>query len=141
MGAGAGSRGGGPIADINVTPLVDVMLVLLIVFMVSAELIDRGALPVTMPTAASASAPPVSPIGVTVTVDGSIAIGERVWPDADQAAAAIVAEQSREPRPVLLTADKDARYQQLVTVLEALSAGGVTELGLAVRVDDGQGGS
>ena len=119
-----------PLAEINVTPLVDVMLVLLIVFMVTAPLLAAG-VKVDLPRA-SAAAPldPKAPIVVTVGKDGKLSLGtEEISPDRlIEAVEARLGEDRT--RVVRLRGDKDAAYGDVVTVMDRLATHGVTHIAI-----------
>jgi len=81
------SRRRGIVAEINVTPLVDIMLVLLIIFMLTAHLIARQAIEVELPRAAQSTSTPPTTLAVTVTKDGTLYLNaEPVTPEALRAA-------------------------------------------------------
>jgi biopolymer transport protein TolR len=131
-----GRRRAGRIAEINVTPFVDVMLVLLIVFMVTAPLLTVG-VPVDLPkTAAKQLAADQTPLTVTVTREGAIYLGggrddEAVALDALPARlAAIAGTGAGLERRVLLRADTAAAYGNVIQVMAVLSQAGFTNLGL-----------
>jgi biopolymer transport protein TolR len=117
-----------PLADINVTPLVDVMLVLLIIFMVTAPLLAKG-VKVNLPQATSAV--PLNqkdPIVVTVGKDGKISLG----PDevsADALVAGIRAQMGDDlTRVVHVRGDTEAVYGQVVAVMDRLATNGITHI-------------
>jgi len=118
-------------SEINVTPFVDVMLVLLIVFMVAAPLLTVG-VPVELPKT-SAEALPIEqeePLTVTLTADGRVLLmaNETEGDDLIGQLRAIAAE--RTSQKVFLRADGAIPYAQVVQVMGALNAGGFTEIGL-----------
>jgi biopolymer transport protein ExbD/biopolymer transport protein TolR len=119
-----------PLADINVTPLVDVMLVLLIIFMVTAPLLAKG-MKVALPQAKSAQPlNPKEPIVVVVSKDGKVALGaEEVAPEAlvDMIKAAMGDDLSR---VVHLRGDKEANYGEVIAVMDRLATHGVTRLAI-----------
>lgn len=138
-GASGGSRrrrrgGAQPMAEINVTPFVDVMLVLLIIFMVSAPLLTVG-VPVELPkTAASTlSADSEEPLTVTVTADNRILIQttETASDELVSKLRAIAAERSSDR--VFLRADGAVPYEQVMQVMGALNAGGFSNIGLVTE--------
>ena len=144
MGAGLmpGAGGGGgrrtrrrrravPMAEINVTPFVDVMLVLLIIFMVAAPLMTVG-VPVQLPETAARSLPAEQeePLTVTVTADGAIAIQTtEVAPEELLPRLRAIAAE-RESTRVFLRADGAVPYERVVQVMGALNAGGFSDIGL-----------
>ena len=125
--------GSGPMADINVTPLVDVMLVLLIIFMISAPLLTVG-VPVELPqTDASAVETNNEPLSVSIDQQGAVFIGESETPFEELAPRLLQeaggAEQAGE-RPVFVRADGRAPYQAVARVMARLSATGFTKMNL-----------
>jgi biopolymer transport protein TolR len=134
-----------PMAEINVTPFVDVMLVLLIIFMVAAPMLTVG-VPVELPkTAANAlAAEQEEPLTISMTADGGIAIQNTMIP-ADELVGklrAIAAERSSDK--LFLRADGAIPYEAVVQVMGALNAGGFSNIGLVTDVGGptliGQGG-
>ncbi|MBT9289728.1 ExbD/TolR family protein [Prosthecodimorpha staleyi] len=123
-----------PLADINVTPLVDVMLVLLVVFMVTAPMLAAG-LKVNLPRADTARAlpPRAPPIVVTVTRDGGLSVdGATVGRDALVATLGSRLAGDGE-RVVHIRGDRDAPYGEIVSVIDLLAAGGISRLALVSR--------
>jgi len=119
-----------PLAEINVTPLVDVMLVLLIIFMVTAPLLTPG-VKVDLPKASSAKAlNPKEPLVVSVAKDGQIAFGsDEVTLDA--LGAAVRAKMGDDPsRVVHIRGDRDAAYGDVVRVMDRLALAGVTHIAI-----------
>jgi biopolymer transport protein ExbD/biopolymer transport protein TolR len=119
-----------PQADINVTPLVDVMLVLLIVFMVTAPMLATG-LKVDLPQAKTAQpVNPKEPIVVSVTSDGRVAVGTDTMDVADLAAALLKMTGGDTARVIQVRADKAANYGAVVGVIDQLSANGLIHIAL-----------
>ncbi|PHQ99322.1 MAG: protein TolR [Marinosulfonomonas sp.] len=132
-------------SEINVTPFVDVMLVLLIIFMVAAPLVTVG-VPVELPQTAASALPSEQeePLTITLTADGLIMVQETEI-SMDQLIPklrAIAAE--REDNKVFLRADGAIAYEQVVQVMGALNAGGFSSIGLVTEAGgptlDGSGG-
>ena len=120
-----------PLSEINVTPLVDVMLVLLIIFMISAPLLS-AAVPVEMPKTEANAAESVSePIVVTVTRDGEIFVGETAvaWEDLVARVSEAGGPDARD-KPISLRGDGRAPYQAVIRVMARLSTAGFTKLNL-----------
>jgi biopolymer transport protein TolR len=143
MGAGTIERGGGggkrrrshgkrkPMSEINVTPFVDVMLVLLIIFMVAAPLLTVG-VPIELPKTAATPLPSEAeePLSISITQDGIILLQNE---DIDPVTLitklrAIAAE--RDDDKVFLRADGNVPYQQVMEIMGALNAGGFKNIGL-----------
>ena len=121
----------GALSEINVTPLVDVMLVLLIVFMVSAPLLTVG-VPLELPkTEAGAVDASDEPVTVSIKEDGEIFVGEGgvSWDELVLRVAQEGGEGARE-RPVFVRADGRAPYQAVARVMARLSSEGFTKLNL-----------
>jgi len=122
-----------PMADINVTPMVDVMLVLLVIFIITAPLFTH-AVKLDLPRAQSAPAPE-QPETVSLSIDGQ---GRIYWNDAaiDRAEldARIAAAAARKPAPELhLRADRDTRYEVIAQVMAAAQAGGLSKIGFVTE--------
>ena len=148
MGAAMGSSGGrqhkhrrnrrGPISEINVTPFVDVMLVLLIVFMVTAPLLASG-VPVDLP---QANAKPLAlekePVTITIDGQGKIFVkDEEVQMDGliDRLTAAVANDLEQR---VYVRGDKTASYGAIMQVMGAINGAGFTHIGLvALKQPDG----
>ncbi|MFT5799570.1 MAG: biopolymer transport protein TolR, partial [Candidatus Azotimanducaceae bacterium] len=124
-----------PMAEINVTPFVDVMLVLLIIFMVAAPLLTVG-VPVELPKTAAGALPvdQEEPLTVTITAEGAVQIQTTETPR-DQLIVrlrGIAAE--RESDRVFLRADGAVPYAQVMQVMGALNAGGFSNIGLVTDI-------
>ncbi len=125
----AGSGGPPAMSDINVTPLVDVMLVLLIIFIVTAPLLTHG-IRIDLPKAAS-QANPEQPDTVTVAIEAD---GKTSWNDKyldDARLRAVMAEVARkQPQPALhIRADQGTKYQRLAEIMSMAKNAGLTKLG------------
>ena len=149
-----------PMSEINVTPFVDVMLVLLIIFMVAAPMLTVG-VPIELPRTAADALPgdQEEPLTVTLTAEGQLMIqtSETTPGQLVPQLQAIAAErrsdriflravaEERTSRKVFLRADGGIPYSQVVQVMGALNAGGFRNIGLVTdsdgpAFDDDQGG-
>ena len=120
-----------PLSEINVTPLVDVMLVLLIIFMVSAPLLTVG-VPVELPkTDASSIETDDTPISVSVDRSGAIFV-DKDAATFEELAPRVLAIAGGEPgeRPVFVRADGQAPYEAVARVMARLSSSGFTKINL-----------
>jgi biopolymer transport protein TolR len=119
------------LSEINVTPLVDVMLVLLIIFMISAPLLTVG-VPVDLPkTEAGAMEEQSEPLTITVRNDGKIFIQETEAPFANLGVTLrAMGAGGGYTRPVYVRADGKAAYEVVAQVMAALSTSGFTKIGL-----------
>ncbi len=149
MGAGVVKGGGGggrrgrrrrgksaAMADINITPMVDVMLVLLIIFMVAAPMLTVG-VPVELPDTAATALPTEQeePLSITIKADGGLALQTTEVADADliPKLQAIAAERTSDK--IFLRADGAVPYQRVAQVMGALNAGGFRNIGLVTDSD------
>ena len=128
--------------EINIVPYVDVMLVLLVIFMVTAPLITPAV--IDLPTVDKASAPRIVPLEVYVKADRSLVVRAR------DRAGAILSERTVSQRElgsvvkamkgkdaelsVLVGGDKNARYESVLQVMDELRKEGVTKVGLQVKL-------
>ncbi len=135
MALSTGSRGKGAFTDINVTPLVDVMLVLLIVFMVTAPLLTSG-LHIDLPEVQAANTPVKdAKLVVSITKDEHILFGE------DDVTKTLESTLSQNPRvqkehELYIRADKEARYGAVARAVAAARSAGVTSLNLLVEPEE-----
>jgi biopolymer transport protein ExbD/biopolymer transport protein TolR len=128
-----------PLAEINVTPLIDVMLVLLIVFMITAPMLAAG-MRVDLPQAKSAQpVDPKEPVIITVQKDGKLFLGrDEVAPG--QVAAAVRAKLGADrDRAIHLRGDREAAYGEMVAVMDQLSASGFVKVALIANARMQQG--
>lgn len=127
------------LADINVVPYIDVTLVLLIIFMVTAPMIVTGT--IDLPKVSQASQAPVAAVEVRVRQDGSITIRKNVEGEKEKtvgrdALAASVKELSGSMEtPVIISAERSVRYEHVVNAMDALSKAGFARVGLNVRME------
>jgi biopolymer transport protein TolR len=125
-----------PMHEINVVPYVDVTLVLLVIFMVTAPLVTPGV--IDLPSVAKAGQPKLVPLEVVIKEDASLALRVR------DAAGRIVSDRPmtraefpsifKDPKvPVLVAGDKNVRYEAVLQVMDDLHAQGVVQVGLQVK--------
>ncbi|HEY1233709.1 MAG TPA: protein TolR [Candidatus Binatia bacterium] len=127
------SREGTTISQINVTPLVDVMLVLLVIFMVTAPIIQQG-VQVNLPqTKASAIAGSEEPLIVTVAKDGKIYLNDNVIGLADLGTKLSAIRKLQADKQVYLRADQDVRYGTVMKTIAEIKQAGIEKLGMVSR--------
>ena len=125
------------LADINVVPYIDVMLVLVVILMVSAPFVNPSL--VNLPRVGKSSKTPDRPLEIVIKVDGKLLLrdtGKELANDLPGAVAVIKQRQKAKPdapTPVVIAADKDVRYEQVMKVMSALQKENVARVGLAVQ--------
>mgnify|MGYP003602461357 FL=1 len=131
-------RGRRAMNEINMVPFIDVMLVLLIIFMVTATVITPGS--INIPRAGQSSKAPDNPVTVMIAADGAItADGGKNGPNLQNAgegdifAAISDAARGNPDLAVMVAADKDIAYQKVIDVTSRLRQAGVARVGLAVK--------
>ena len=124
--------------QINVVPYIDVMLVLLVIFMVTAPLVNPGE--IELPSVGTRLVAPAQPMEVTLRTDGTLTLrdqqagGAAVAVSRDELVARIRAKQAKLPdQPVVIAADRAARYEDVLGVLDLLQRTGVRKVGLLAR--------
>ncbi len=128
---GRGKRRNLPMSEINVTPFVDVMLVLLVIFMVAAPLMTAG-VPLNLPQSAATAMPtePEEPLVISIPAEGSITLMNEPLAD-DQIVTRLRAViEERQSHRIFLRADGSIPYARVVQVMGALNAAGYSDIGL-----------
>ncbi|SFZ70387.1 protein TolR [Chitinimonas taiwanensis] len=123
-------------AEINVVPYIDVMLVLLVIFMVAAPMLQPGV--VNLPSVDKADrALDIKPIRVEIDAKEALTLADggekQPLADAEALVVAVKARTLSQSRPVVITADKEVRYDAVIQVMNALKKNGVERVGLAVQ--------
>ena len=132
------SRRRSNMSEINVTPFVDVMLVLLIIFMVTAPMLDQG-VEVDLPEVAEAPGLPVQqePLVITLQKNGQISIGKAKIDQLSKLGPVIQQALKGKPdREVFLEADEKVPYGRVVQVMAAVKKAGVEKLGMVTRLPE-----
>jgi biopolymer transport protein TolR len=136
---GGNGRGRGryrAMAEINVTPLVDVMLVLLVIFMITAPLMTSS-VNVDLPKAsATPITPDKDPITVSVAADGKVYLGNDGMELTDVVAKLQAAAQSNPDRRIFVRGDKSVAYGRMIEVMTTIKQGGFTKVSLLVEQSD-----
>jgi biopolymer transport protein TolR len=125
--------------EINVVPYIDVMLVLLVIFMVTAPLINPGQ--IELPQVAKTSNPPVQPMEVSIQTNGSLSLRDRSARNPvdrpisrNELIKEIRTKQARNPdQAVVISADKDVRYAAVLEVMDMLQENQVKKVGLLAK--------
>jgi biopolymer transport protein ExbD len=123
----------GMVTGINVTPLVDILLVLLIVFMVAGKFVDEASLKVHLPKAAQADVVPTPALTVKVNAEGTLSLMDMAM-DENGLAASLSREAKLNPGVrVTVAADESLPYKRVVQVLDMIKKAGVSRVGLAAE--------
>ena len=125
--------------QINIVPYVDVMLVLLVIFMVTAPLVNPGV--IDLPSVGKSSQPPAAPLEVVIRADQTLMLREHDKGRTDERMVsapqliAIVRERQRANPdvPVVIAGDKSVRYEAVLKVMDELQRGNVRRVGLLVK--------
>jgi biopolymer transport protein TolR len=117
-----------PLSDINVTPFVDVMLVLLVIFMVTAPMFSQG-LPVNLPEASAPALVSEKPLVVSISKEQTIYLGDREV-GLENLKAALTRKEGAQAPEVLLKSDQNVPYGLVVKVMSILKEAGVEKLGI-----------
>jgi len=127
VGATSGGRRRG-VNDINVTPFVDVVLVLLVIFMVTATLIVRGAIPIKLPEAGKADGLPATMLVLGVDKDGGFLVKGVAYTD-EELGAFIEETVTKDPEVVaVISGDKRVPYGRVMTLIDLCQRSGVKEI-------------
>lgn len=131
--SGSGNRDAGAISQINVTPLVDVMLVLLVIFMVTAPIIQQG-VQVNLPQAkAGAITSEEEPLVVSITRNGRLYLNDNPVTLEDLGKRLAAIRRLKADKEVYLRADQDVRYGVVMRAIETIKQAGITKLGMVTR--------
>ena len=137
-----GGAKGGVKADINVTPLVDVMLVLLIIMMLITPMLNQG-VAMRLPQASNTQDKPTTQDNTTVAVgkDGSMYVNAKQVSEADMASKVTEALESKKEKVVFIKADEEALYSSVMAAMDQLHQAGVEDIALITeRRHTGGGG-
>tara|TARA_E500000081_G_scaffold146848_1_gene170381 strand:+ start:2096 stop:2530 length:435 start_codon:yes stop_codon:yes gene_type:complete len=128
-------RKNSPISDINVTPFVDVMLVLLIVFMVTAPLLTVG-VPIELPkTDAKQMSEESEPLTITLDKDGNIYIQEMEIPFSELGEKLEAIGMGNYDQKIYINGDKNINYEMLMKVMAKINSAGYTSIGLVTDIE------
>ena len=142
MGMQVGEKSGGMNSEINITPLADVMLVLLIIVMLIAPLLQKG-VDVTLPEASNTSDKPEndSQTVLAVTADGRFYVDSVQTTEPELLSTVQTVLERKFEKIVLIKADQDAQYADVMAVLDRMQRAGIEDIGLITERKVGSGGS
>lgn len=128
-----------PLSQINVVPYIDVMLVLLVIFMVTAPMMNPGQ--IELPSVGKSSAPPVAPLEVMIKKDSTLVLRDHTQGgvekpvSAKELAALVQQKLAKNPeQSVVISADKKVRYEEVINVMDMLQQQNVKKVGLLTKV-------
>jgi biopolymer transport protein TolR len=128
--------------QINVVPYIDVMLVLLVIFMVTAPLMNPGV--IDLPSIGKSSLPPAAPMEISIRAGGALSFTDRDVSGAerpvnrDELIKLIRTKQAKKPdQPVVISADKDVKYDAVIQVMDLLQQNQVKRVGLLAKPRSG----
>ncbi|MBI5889544.1 MAG: protein TolR [Nitrosomonadales bacterium] len=125
-------------SQINVVPYIDVMLVLLVIFMITAPLMNPGQ--IDLPSVGKSLAPPVAPLEVIVRKDTTLAVrdhakgGHESPVSREELASRLQKSLAKNPdQPVVISADKNVRYEEVIDIMDVLQQQHIKKIGLLTR--------
>ncbi len=122
-----------PISAINVTPFVDVVLVLLVIFMVTAPVLMKDAIGIHLPKAQSGDLRVQSQLGVAITAKGEILINGQPAPPESVAEQVHQALQADPEAQAIISADADARHADVVRAIDLIRTAGMTRFAIQIE--------
>ncbi|MDO8988204.1 MAG: protein TolR [Sideroxyarcus sp.] len=127
-----------PMCQINVVPYIDVMLVLLVIFMITAPLMNPGQ--IDLPSVGKSLAPPVAPLEIVIRKDTTLALrdhtrgGQESPVSRDELADRLKRSIAKNPdQPVVISADKNVRYEEVINVMDMLQQQHIKKIGLLAK--------
>ena len=128
--------GGGedePISVINIAPLVDIILVVLIIFMVTAPLVLKPSIDINLPKAASGDESPPTPLNIAVTRDGTITLNGKPTTIEDVTVFATNLVKDKPDTAAILQADKDVTLEKLTAIIDVVKSAGVKKVAFSIE--------
>ncbi len=127
-----------PMSDINVVPYIDVMLVLLVIFMITAPLMNPGQ--IDLPSIGKSLAAPVAPLEVIIKKNATLALNDRSKKGQEQSVTReeliglLKQKQAQNAdQPVVISADKDVRYEEVIIIMDVLQRQHIKKVGLLAQ--------
>jgi biopolymer transport protein ExbD len=121
-----------PIADINIVPFVDIILVVLIIFMVTTPLIMKPSINVNLPKAGTGDETTPSELSISITADGSLSLNGK---PADEPSINAYAKELALKKPdvqAIISADKETPHGKVVAIIDAVKSGGVKKFAITI---------
>lgn len=130
--ASNGGNGDDPIADINIVPFVDIILVVLIIFMVTAPVLLKPSINVNLPKAGSGDSTSASELSVTITANGNVSLNGK---PTDENGLSTYSKDLATKNPdvqAIISADKDVTHGRVVTIIDAIKSAGVKKFAITI---------
>ena len=125
-------------SQINVVPYIDVMLVLLVIFMITAPLMNPGQ--IDLPSVGKSLAPPIAPLEIVIKKDTTLVVrdhskgGQEMPVSREELAGRLQQSLAKSPdQPVVISADKSVRYEEVINVMDMLQQQHVKKIGLLAK--------
>lgn len=128
-----GSGGDEPLVEINMIPLIDIVLVVMIIFMVTTKLIEAQAIKVNLPDAATGETTDSISLGITVTSDGKLFLDGQPTTEAELRSRVQAEKGSGKEVICLIAGDQDARHGDVTHVIDVIKQEGVAKF--AINID------
>ena len=120
------------ISEINIVPMVDVILVVLIIFMVTAPMIMKPSININLPKAASGEATIPSKLNITISADGKLNLDGKLVDDAQIQVTATDEVKKNPDIQAIISADKDVPHGRVVSVLDLVKSAGVKKFAISI---------
>lgn len=128
----------GPVSEINITPLVDVMLVLLVIFMVTAPMMEQG-IPIQLPKAAAKAIEKESaPMTLSLTKDGRVFLNKEEIEQGRLQSKLVAVYKARAKKEIFIRADGELPYAVVAQTMAAVKMAGIDKIGLVTLPPDGK---
>lgn len=128
-----GSGDDQPIAEINVVPLVDIILVVLIIFMVTAPLVLKPTIDINLPKASSGDESPPTPLNIAINRDGGVSLNGQPSTLADVTAFATKIAQDQPDTAAILQADKSVTLETLTSIIDTVKSAGIKKVAFSIE--------
>jgi biopolymer transport protein ExbD len=138
MAAKFGNGNDEPISDINIVPFVDIILVVLIIFMVTAPVLMRPSINVNLPKAGSGDSTAPSELTVSISAAGGVSLNGKV---SDESAITAFSKDLSSKNPevqAIISADKEVSHGKVVAIIDAIKSGGVKKFAITIDKKAGQ---
>ncbi len=130
------SEESGLMSSINITPFVDVVLVLLVIFMVTAPMLIKDILELNLPKTVSGDGQVVETLGIAVNRDGNILLNGQITDDSGLQEAARVALAKNSESQAIISADKEVVYGRVVKVIDLLKTAGLNKFAVQIEREE-----